>query len=287
MQEIAENVFIETSFPGLTVGVIDAAHGPVLIDTPFRPEDIRAWRAAIQNLGGGVNRLLVNLDAHADRTLGVRAMDCTVVGHEAMSEIFRSRPMTFKAQPAGAGSEWELYEGLGSTRWAPPDITFSDELILYWDSFPIILKECPGPSIGSIWADLPEQQVLFLGDLVVRDQPPFLAMADIPSWIMSLSQLLSPQYKKYQFIVSSRGGLVSREHTERQKKFLEKVQTLLSTLAESQVGEEEVELVVPELMQFYSSSVAREDHLRNRLRWGLRHYYKRHYLQAGSEPLEE
>jgi hypothetical protein len=61
-----------------------------LIDAPFRADDVRTWRSALLNLGGGVDRMLVNLDAHLDRTLGTRAMECTVVGQERMTEIFRN-----------------------------------------------------------------------------------------------------------------------------------------------------------------------------------------------------
>ena len=77
MQELAHHVYIETGYAGVTLGAINWSHGLVLIDAPFRAEDARSWRSALLNLGGGVDRLLVNLDAHFDRTLGVRAMDCT------------------------------------------------------------------------------------------------------------------------------------------------------------------------------------------------------------------
>jgi len=114
MQEISEHVYIERAYPGVTLGAINWPHGLILIDSPFRPEDVRAWRASLLNLGGGVERLLVNLDVHADRKLGARAMECTVVGHEKMAHVFRNRPVTFKAQGNETGAEWEQYNGLGS-----------------------------------------------------------------------------------------------------------------------------------------------------------------------------
>jgi hypothetical protein len=39
-----------------------------------------------------LNAVLINLDAHPDRTLGVRAMDCTVIAHEKTAQAFRNRP---------------------------------------------------------------------------------------------------------------------------------------------------------------------------------------------------
>ena len=73
MQELAPHVYIETGYAGVTLGAINWAHGLILIDAPFRAEDTRSWRSNLLNLGGGVDRLLVNLDAHFDRTLGARA----------------------------------------------------------------------------------------------------------------------------------------------------------------------------------------------------------------------
>ena len=69
MQEIASHVYIETSFPGVTLGAINWPHGLIQIDAPFRPEDIRTWRAELITMSGGVERLLVNLDAHFDNGL--------------------------------------------------------------------------------------------------------------------------------------------------------------------------------------------------------------------------
>ena len=98
MQEIAPHVYIEPGYAGVTLGAINWPHGLILLDSPFRQEDTRSWRSALLNLGSGAERMLVNLDAHFDRTLGTRAMDCTVVGHEKMAQAFRNRPVTFKTQ---------------------------------------------------------------------------------------------------------------------------------------------------------------------------------------------
>ncbi|MFN3492850.1 MAG: hypothetical protein ACK40V_11600, partial [Anaerolineales bacterium] len=136
MQEIVKNVFIEDQFPGVTLGVIVTRRGLIHIDAPPSPEDARAWRAALMNLGGGMDRILINLDAHPDRTLGARAMDCTVVAHEKTAAAFRMRPSAFKAQGEETGADWESIPGLGSVRWAPPEISFTERLSLHWDDNP-------------------------------------------------------------------------------------------------------------------------------------------------------
>src|ERR1051326_8026531 len=68
MREIARQVYIEDQYPGVVLGAISLPHGLIQIDAPPSPEDGRSWRASLLNLNSGVERILVNLDAHPDRT---------------------------------------------------------------------------------------------------------------------------------------------------------------------------------------------------------------------------
>ena len=226
MREIAKNIYIEDDYLGVTLGAMPLSHGLIQIDAPPSPEDCRAWRAALLNLGGGSERMLINLDAHPDRTLGARAMDCTIIAHEKAAQIFRSRPTTFKSQGEETGAEWEDIPGLGSIRWAPPEISFVEQLSLHWDGSPIVIEHRPGPSNGAVWVILPEEKVVFVGDAVLKNQPPFLASADLTPWIEELNLLLGPAYKSFT-IVSSRGGVVNAQTIRAQLDFLKHVRDRL------------------------------------------------------------
>ena len=50
MQEIAENIYIEDQFPGVTLGAVNLSHGLIQIDAPPSLDDSRTWRAALLNL---------------------------------------------------------------------------------------------------------------------------------------------------------------------------------------------------------------------------------------------
>src|SRR5512139_1476379 len=197
MHAITKTVYIEDQYLGVVLGVIVRPRGLVQFDAPPSPEDSRAWRATLMNLITGPERILINLDAHPDRTLGARAMDCTVIAHEKTAQIFRTRPTTFKAQGEETGSEYEDIPGLGSVRWAPPEISFDEQLELHWDGSLILVESRPGPSTGAIWVTLPEEKIVFVGDAVVKNQPPFFASADLDAWIDSLHLLLGPAYKTH------------------------------------------------------------------------------------------
>ncbi|GAP12565.1 hypothetical protein LARV_00301 [Longilinea arvoryzae] len=274
MQEIAAHVFIETAFPGVTLGAINTPHGLILIDAPLRAEDTRSWRSALLNLSGGVERLLINLDAHFDRTLGARAMDCSIVSHEKVAQIFRNRPITFKTQGAETGAEWELYNNLGSIRWAPPEITFTEEMTIHWGGNPIRLEYRPGASVGALWLNLPEEHVLFIGDAVVPDQPPYLAGADVPVWIETLRRLLSEQFQNHT-LVSGRGGLITQAQVRAQLAYLERVRQRIDGLVENGARVEDTEALIAPLMQDFSPAPERRRLYEQRLRWGLRQYFLR------------
>lgn len=282
MQELAHHVYIETAYAGVTLGAINCSHGLVLIDAPFRQEDSRSWRSAQLNLGGGIDRLLVNLDAHFDRTLGVRAMDCTVVGHDKVAEIFRNRPTTFKTSGAETGAEWELFNGLGSIRWVPPDITFTNSLFIHWNESPLLLEHHPGPSAGAIWAVMSDQRIAFVGDALMPEQPPFLASADLPTWIRALQPLVSPEYHDY-LLVSGREGLVAYQQVRRQIHYLEKTFELLEKLAAKKSPASETEKLVPRLLEDFDIPAQRETQYRHRLQYGLYHYYLRHYQHVETD----
>ncbi len=286
MQELAPRIYIETVYAGVTLGVINWPHGLILIDSPFRQDDVRAWRATLLNLGGGVDRLLINLDAHLDRTLGARAMDCTIVGHEKMAQVFRTRPVTFKLQSAETGSEWEMFNSLGSIRWAPPEITFTDKMHIFWNDEPLTLEYRPGPSVGAIWAVLPEEHIIFLGDAVVPNQPPFLANADLPAWIETLQLLLSREYRNYT-LISGRGGMVAYEQVRTQIRFLEKVHSLLEAMGEKQEPPEKTEGLVSNLLKSFNVSADRKELYTQRLQWGLHQYYSRHYRSSSVDEVVE
>jgi glyoxylase-like metal-dependent hydrolase (beta-lactamase superfamily II) len=80
-------------------------------------------------------------------------------------------------------------------------------MTLNWDSTPILLENHPGPHPGAIWVVMPEEKIVFVGDTVVKNQPAFLAHANLPAWLESLALLQSKEYSNYT-VISGRDGTV-------------------------------------------------------------------------------
>jgi cyclase len=286
MEAIAKNVYIDDRFLGVTLGVISQPRGLIQIDAPPSPEDGRSWRAAMMGMGSGPERVLINLDAHPDRTLGVRAMECTVIAHEKTAQAFRNRPNTFKAQGDETGANWEAIPGLGSVRWAPPEISFLDQLTLHWSDTPILLESHPGPTPGAIWVILPAEKVVFVGDAVLKNQPPFLAHADLPVWIEMLKVLLEPEYKGFT-IVSGRGGVVTPQVVRHQIEVLKRIYDRVEKIGKKKTTANVTDKIADQLLKGFRAPAVRQKQYAHRLRYGLHYYYVRHYQPPSRLTLEE
>jgi glyoxylase-like metal-dependent hydrolase (beta-lactamase superfamily II) len=276
MDSISKQVFIENQFPGVTLGVISNSHGLIQIDAPPSPEDGRSWRAALMGVGGGPERILINLDPHPDRTLGARAMDCSVIAHEVTAQVFRDRPSTFKSQGDETGAEWEALPGLTGIRWVPPEISFTHNMTMHWGDMPVLLESHPGPNPGTIWVILPDEQVVFVGDTVLKNQPPFLANADLPAWLEALDLLQSKVYSNFT-VIGGRDGVVSSTIIKNQVDFIKDAHKRLEKLSKRKPKPDITESLVQPLLSKFRFAAALQEQYSQRLSHGLREYYARHY----------
>ena len=276
MDSISKQVFIEEKYPGVTLGVISNSYGLIQVDAPPSPEDGRSWRAALMGLGSGPERILINLDPHPDRTLGARAMDCSVLAHEKTAQVFRNRPTTFKAQSDETGATWESIPGLTGIRWVSPEISFTHTMTLHWGDMPILLESHPGPHPGAIWVILPEENIVFIGDAVLKNQPPFLAHANLPAWLDSLALLQNKEYSNFT-VISGRDGAVSAAIIKNQVDFLKDVHKKLEKLSKRKQKTDMTESLVQPLVSKFKAPAARQKQYTQRLRYGMGQYYMRHY----------
>ena len=267
MQQIERGILYEDAYLGVTVGALSYSHGVILIDAPLRAEDARSWRSALINQRGGVNRLLINLDSHPDRTLGARAMECTVIAHQKTAQVFRNRSTIFKGQSVQSGAVWETYGELIGLRWASPDITFTDHMSLHWGGPEIILEHQPGPTPGSIWVIIPEFRVVFVGDAVVVNQPPFLAHADLAVWQQGLT-LLMTQYKDFR-VISGRGGLATQDDISALQAMLAQLTEKYDQFARSGAAPDLTQEMVPSLLSRYRFPAEMRELYTTRLKVGL------------------
>lgn len=275
MQEIASNIYIEDRFLGPVVGAIFLSHGTLLIDAPPVPDDARSWRASITNQSSGLDRLLVYLDAHPDRTLGGNLLDCPAIAHEDAARVFKKRSTLFKNQPLHQGAAWEMAAPLSGVRWRHPVFTFSAQIHIHWDDQPLILQHAPGPAPGASWVWCPAARVVFVGDAVTWNEPPFFHQADLTRWLHTLETLQNEHSDA--ILVSSRGGALPVRAIAEQIALLRYVAQQLEALAARNAPVEATGDLIPTILSHYDFPSDFQPLYEARLRSGLALLYQRQY----------
>jgi glyoxylase-like metal-dependent hydrolase (beta-lactamase superfamily II) len=276
MQSITNGIYYENAFAGVTLGAIIQPSGTLVIDTPLRAEESRSWKSVLLTQSRGTHRLLVNLDEHPDRTIGNRSMDITILAHQNTAETFDLRGTVFKGGNYENGEEWEKHPETIGSRWTPPKITFSDKIQLHWGESSIVIEHHPGPSAGAIWVEVPSEEVVFVGDAVVEDQPPFLANADIPSWLETLNLLRARKYRDYT-IISGRSGPIEVDAVRSQHTLLKYIHQRIEKLASRNAPIEEFEKMTSSILAKLNFPAIHNTFYTHRLQHGLRQYYTHHF----------
>ena len=305
MQAIGENIYYEDAFVGVTLGAIIKPRGLILIDAPLRPEDSRIWNEKIlqeararweaSDSENPKEHVLIYLDSHPDRTIGARILENmghipTIIAHQETARGFEERPSVFKGQNPDTGAEWELCEDVQTTRWALPDLIFTHKMQLFWSitedknsakakndsDEEIILEHHPGPSLGAIWVHVPHQKVLFVGDTVVVNQPPFLESANIPKWLETLEELLASTYEGY-VMISGRGNVIKKNDIHTQILILKRIQQWLEQHKNKTPTSTQFEDITSEILSKMEISKDRWSLYTMRMKYGLQYYYNRHF----------
>lgn len=284
MEEIRNQVFIEDGYPGVVVGAVCSDRGLFMVDAPFRAVDQGHWRRALSRLEGaiGKQKMLLLLNTHIDRSLGVRAMESVVVGQQNSVSILENRPTAARSQEIDAGADWEPFDLPSNICWALPELSFSQSLSIYWGDIPLLLEHHPGSHTAGSWLKLENEKVVFVGDSVVIHQPPFLAYADLDAWIADFDLLLSDAYKGYK-IVSGRNGVVHPQSIQKARRTLLMIKTTVEDVAAEKGQVEDLLAEVPSLLKPLSFNKNLTQLYHNRLLWGLEHYYKQRYLNVNDE----
>ena len=274
MKQIAPHIYVKENYRGVTVGCIVTDAGVICIDSPMLPADARDWRAQIAKLSPKPVRFVVLTDANRDRILGVPYLGGTVVAHEDAWEKIKSFGDTFRQQaadslaPCGA----DAVEVAADWRIALPQITFTNRLVLYHGDIPVVIQHVGGVTPGSIWVHLPEQSVLFMGDLAAPHTHPLAAEADLATWLDVLKQV---QDKKFpaKHIIPGRGSPSNKAALEPTVDYLRSMRARVQAHIRSRKPRADLALLVPEFLDRYPVADDDLDCMQRRIRAGLDHIY--------------
>ncbi|MFD4241925.1 MBL fold metallo-hydrolase [Streptomyces sp. NPDC058525] len=187
--EIADGVFAYVQGDGgwclNNAGLVAGGNGQsLLVDTVATERRARDLRAEVLRLVPGPPRALVNTHFHGDHTFGNYLFpEAVVIAHE------QTRTMMDLAGLHLTG----LWPDVcwGDLELALPDVTYRDALTLHIGGVRAELLHL-GPAAHTtndtaVW--LPEQRVLFAGDLVMSNTAPFCLMGSVSGSLAAMERL--------------------------------------------------------------------------------------------------
>lgn len=167
-------------------GFLGDAGESLLVDTTATERRALLLREAVLAEGLPLPRTIVNTHHHGDHTYGngVFRPEARIVGHE-----------NCRTEQLAAGHQLHLLwpqNDFGRVEITPPDLTYRDRLTLYAGGIEVrVLHPGPAHTTGDSIAHLPEQGVVFTGDLVFQGGTPFVPMGTVSGSLRAIDVLRS------------------------------------------------------------------------------------------------
>ncbi len=220
MLKIREHIYTITENLGSNDSAIVTEEGVVLIDTPHKPSDALDWYAFVRTLGE--IKYLINTDHHPDHVTGNYFMPGVIVSHEGTRKNLIEKPLTpehtrelmeFMDKPALRLIEHGFF-------YRPPTITYSDRMQLYLGKTEFRLWHRRAHTPNSTLIYLPQEKVLFSGDIVCTIGIPCLGGSCLREWLQVLDELEALDFTT---IVPGHGEPVEKSYLP---KFKQELQTI-------------------------------------------------------------
>jgi cyclase len=224
MHEVAPGIFVETEFHGANVAFVVTSEGVILIDTPMLPDEARKWSSQIEEQVGREIIYIINTDHHRAHVIGNQFFpSATVIAHErawkemkSYGDSFRTRLINmYRDRIPEAVEEWR--ETLEIVK---PEITFTGRTLLFKGDKEIHLIPVGGHTPATTVVYFPDEKLLFTGDAVVTNRPPFLSQGNTKEWLEALTYL---RKLRYDVLIPGHGELTGKEATQNMSKYLRMV----------------------------------------------------------------
>ncbi|WP_432978144.1 MBL fold metallo-hydrolase [Dactylosporangium sp. CA-233914] len=177
-------------------GAVVGGDDVFVVDTCATEARTRRFLAAVDEAAGGRPvRMAVNTHQHGDHTYGNSLLPraSVLIGHELMREALRTDPIIDGCPPF-----WEPVPDWGDVTRRVPDVAVRDSLTVHAGPTRIELLHPGGPAhtTGDLVAWLPEQRVLFTGDLVFSGLTPLVFMGSVEGAMRALDWMaaLEPEH---------------------------------------------------------------------------------------------
>ena len=199
--KLAEHLYEITTFGGSPIGfkvlALVGSDGVLLVDTSTA-ENAPAVRTALDALGAGPVRIIINTHEHDDHVGGNHALakDALVIAHDAVGRYLTTGLAMIAPRPAGTA----------------PSVTFDHTLTLRFAGELLRLEHRPAAHTdGDITVQFVHAGVVAVGDLIFPDRFPFIhlnAGGTVAGYLAALAALAT-EYPEGTRFVAAHGAVYS------------------------------------------------------------------------------
>lgn len=176
--EVAEDVYAYMQPPGgwclSNAGLIVGPDGAVVVDTLATESRAQRLRDSVDRMCPSPGRMVVNTHHHGDHNFGnqVFGPSATIFAHEQARTEMAETGLALTAL-------WPQVDW-GEIRVVLPTVTFVDRLTVYAGERRVeLIHVGPAHTLNDVVVWLPEERVLFAGDVVLSGATPFNLMGSI------------------------------------------------------------------------------------------------------------
>ncbi|GIK54605.1 MAG: MBL fold metallo-hydrolase [Chloroflexi bacterium] len=274
MEQIADNIYIETAYEGVNVGAVVTGQGIIAIDAPTYPRQARDWAIRLQTLSPRPVLFTILTDYHGDRILNARWLNAPIIAHQVTAEKLDHYIKRYPAnllENMAARNPYRSRESIsGAIEKAA--INFTDSFHLHKGGVHFQLLKAPGPTSGNLWVYLPAKGILFAGDTVTTGHHPLLLEPVSDQWLQTL-QRLERWPGALHTVVPGRGAIPVETDTVPIRAYLQQMQERVRSHVAAGKAREETAVYIPEFLAMFPINELPLDWLRQQIKCSLDHIY--------------
>jgi cyclase len=197
-------------------------------------------------------RYIINTDHHRAHVVGNQHFPgANVIAHEnawkemrSYGDSFRTRLLNmYRDRMPDAVAEWEE-----SLQIVKPHITFTNRSVMFKGDKEIHLIAVGGHTPATSVVYLPGEGLLFAGDVVVTNRPPFLSQGNTKEWLEALTYL---RKLRYDILIPGHGELTGKEATQKMSEYLRMVRRKVRTAYQSGLSKGDTARSLSHLVRFW------------------------------------
>ena len=269
METVAPGIYVETGYASGNVGAIVTGAGVVCVDVPERPSHAHRWFAQIRSVTDEAIIALIQTDYDQERVVSTHLLDVPVIAHDATWE----RMKVYSNEKVLSQIRELVRDDVGDSDWSVrmPEITFSERLILYKGAREVHVLHGGGHSPGCCMVYVPEESVLFTGDVVFNNMHPSMTQAETKQWLAALTSL---RKMNVETLVPGHGSVCGKEATRPLSEYIRDLRAMVRRSFQAGRSKSETSSsVISEFLSAFAYDESERDRVRLQVKGGSDRIY--------------